>query len=378
MTDMTKNGEAPMGLKVPGEENLQLQEAKKELEEWKNKTKEAENMKAKLTLEELNEEEVKTKAQGEMMALSFEQKQLKEEFTKKQDEVQREINNLSKRKRDLMDQLKEHEDQLLKRKREFSKLQEKFKIYAKIPDTEVVFTGQSDEQVTDDEQPIRAEFVISQRPSVLLEGGQALITFEEDTVAAKILKIGKFSVSCESEILDLKSKKINLDPAVKFEVHLQVSRTQLRVSEVPHSMPEERIKDRLMISFCRPSRGGGEVKEVEYDQNTGTASITFLHPGVADSLALKGEYFVDLDSEVKVQVEPVDKYQLRKFQTFCGFSERTVLFEGIVDVLDQEDLQDHLEIHFQKPRNHGGEIENVQYVSGKTGQVRAFFTCEEE
>lgn len=63
-------------------------------------------------------------------------------------------------------------------------------------------------------------------------------------------------------------------------------------------------------------------------------------------------------------------------QTFCGSSKRTVLLEGIKDVMDQEDLQDSLEIHFQKPRNHGGEIESIEYVSREKGQLTAFFNCD--
>lgn len=43
-------------------------------------------------------------------------------------------------------------------------------------------------------------------------------------------------------------------------------------------MPEERMRDRLEMSFSRPSRGGGEVEGVQYDKNTGTGQITFLHP----------------------------------------------------------------------------------------------------
>lgn len=36
-------------------------------------------------------------------------------------------------------------------------------------------------------------------------------------------------------------------------------------------------------------------------------------------------------------------------------------------------MQDHLEIHFQKPSNYGGEVESIKYVSnGKT--LRAFFS----
>lgn len=363
MTDKMKNGE--------------LEEAMAELESWKNKIKDADDMKAKLTLEKLDEDEVKTTAQKEMIKLSEEREELKRKFNESLMEVQKEITSMRKRKHDLIDKLNKSQDKLQKKRNECVKLQQKFKIYAQILDSKVEFSAKNGEQMDDDEQ-IRAEFVISQRVSVPLEGGQALITFEEEKVASQILRVGKFSVSCESEILDVKAKKINLDPSVKFEVHLQVSRKQLGVSDVAPSLPEDRMKDRLMISFCRPSRGGGEVKEVEYDKKTGKATITFLEPGVADSLVLKGEYLVDLDSEVKVKVDPVYKYELQKFQTFCGSSSRTVLLEGIADVLDQEELQDSLEIHFQKPRNHGGEIEAIEYVSREKGQLTAFFNCEAE
>lgn len=40
---------------------------------------------------------------------------------------------------------------------------------------------------------------------------------------------------------------------------------------------------------------------------------------------------------------------------------RTVLLTGIPDVMDQENLQDMLEIHFQKSSNGGGEIEAILY-----------------
>ncbi len=43
---------------------------------------------------------------------------------------------------------------------------------------------------------------------------------------------------------------------------------------------------------------------------------------------------------------------------------------------DEEDLQDHLEIHFQKPSNYGGEIESIKYTS-KGKALQAFFLCED-
>lgn len=65
-----------------------------------------------------------------------------------------------------------------------------------------------------------------------------------------------------------------------------------------------------------------------------------------------------------------------KFQTFCGIPKRTILLDDIEDIMDEEDLQDHLEIHFQKPSNHGGEIEHIKYTP-KGKALQTIFLCED-
>ncbi|KAM6984985.1 N-myc-interactor, partial [Aplochiton taeniatus] len=227
------------------------------------------------------------------------------------------------------------------------------------------------EQGEDNEQ-VKAVFTITQRPSLLLKGGQALITFEEETVASQILRMAKCSVSCERSTINVKPKILILQPSVKFEVHIDVSKKTLKFSNAPPSIEEDRMKDRLEISFSRPSRGGGEVEGVEYDKTSGTGRITFLDTGVAENLALKRKYCVDLDREVDVNVGLVYDYRLRKFQSFCGSPKRTILLDDIEDTADEEDLQDFLEIHFQKSSNYGGEVESMKYISaGKS--LKAFF-----
>ncbi|KAM7406811.1 hypothetical protein PAMA_002839 [Pampus argenteus] len=314
MADVCKNN--PINGKMVGglEEDNQLVDAKKELEIWKAKVEKADDVKARLTLEKLEEDEAKTKAQQEMFACVKNQQECQKEFTESMKAVQDDILKLGKHKQFLLDKLKRCQAELEAKKTKSTKLKQKFKIYAQIPDTEVKFTCQNKEESDDNNQPIREVFSISQCPTVLLQGGQALITFEEEKVASQILKIAKCSVSCEHTSLDVKAKRITMDPAVKFEIHLSVFTKELMVSNVPPSVPEERMRDRLEISFSRPSRGGGEVERVEYDKDTGTGQITFLHPGVAEGLALRGRYRVDLDSEVNVQVGPIYKYQLRKFE----------------------------------------------------------------
>lgn len=54
------------------------------------------------------------------------------------------------------------------------------KIFAQIPDKEVKFSTQHKEESKGDSQPIRGVFTISQKATMLLQGGQALITFEEE------------------------------------------------------------------------------------------------------------------------------------------------------------------------------------------------------
>ncbi|KAK5861618.1 hypothetical protein PBY51_023000 [Eleginops maclovinus] len=358
------------------EDGGELEGAKKELETWKTKAEKADDVKARLLLEKLNEEEAKGTAMKECLDCAEREKDCDKEFTQSMRAVEDEILNLGNRRQALLDKLKRCQTELEAKRAETTKLKHKFKIYAQIPDTDVNFRSQYQEQIGDGSEPIRGRFLISQRASVRLQGGQALITFEEEKVACQILKIPKCSVSCEHSSVDVKPKRITMDPAVKFEVLLDVSRKEVNVHNIPTSMPEDRMKDRLELSFCRPSRGGGEVERVEYDQNAGSGQITFLHPRIADGLALRGTYRLDVDSEVNVQVGPVYSHQLRRFQTFCGSPKRTVLLEDIEDKEEEEDLQDHLEIHFQKPSNYGGEIESIRYLSG--GKALQAFFCEDQ
>ncbi|XP_028993109.1 N-myc-interactor [Betta splendens] len=356
--------------------NCGSEDAKKELQMWKSKVEKADDAKSRLIMEKLEEDELKAKAKQEMFILVNKQEECDKEFNHSMTALKGEILKLNQQKQHLLAKLRRHQAELDDRRAETTNLQQKFKIYAKIPDTEVNFTTQHKE-TSDDSQPIKGRFTISQKANMLLQGGQALLTFEEENVASQILKIAKCSVSCENLSVDVKPQRIIMDPAVKFEVHLTVSRRQLKFFNVQPSMPEDRIKDRLEMSFSRPSRGGGEVERVEYDVNTGMGCITFLHPGVAGNLVLRGEQRVDFGSEVNVQVGPIYNYELRRFQTFCGVLKRTILLDDIKDIEDEEDLQDHLEIHFQKPSNYGGEIESIKYTS-KGNALQAFFSEEIE
>ncbi|MBN3306553.1 R3HD1 protein, partial [Amia calva] len=161
---------------------------------------------------------------------------------------------------------------------------------------------------------------------------------------------------------------------VLLPVHFSVSKKTVKFSNAPPVLSDERMRDRLEMSFSKPSLGGGEVESVEYNKESGTGLVTFLNTGVAERLTLKKKYPVDTGHPCReIRVSPDFQYQMRKFQTFCGVSKRTVLLAGIEDALDEEDLQDNLEIHFQKPSNYGGEVESIRYISKTTGSAEAYF-----
>lgn len=356
------------------ENHEDFEEALKDLDAWKIKAEKADDVKSRLILEKMEKDEAKQNAQKEMQACVKQQEERQRDFAQSLSTVQDEIQKLSKHRQDLLDHLKRYQTELEAQRAEAIVLKQRFKISIHIPDKEVKFWGVNEDEKDNDSQQIKGVFAISQRSNMLLQGGQALITFEEEEVASRILKIPKCSVSCDDGTVDVKPQTLTMDPAVKFEVHLDVSRKELQVFNIISSMSEQMIRNHLEMSFCRPSRGGGEVQSVDYDKNMGTGKITFLHPGVAVDLSLRGLYRVDLDSEVKMPVGPIYKYQLHQFQTFCGAPKRTILLDVIDDIDNEEDLPDHLEIYFQAPKNYGGEIESVKYIC-RGDNVKAFFHC---
>ncbi|XP_030642940.1 N-myc-interactor-like [Chanos chanos] len=354
-------------------ENDKLAEAIKELDQWKKRCEKADQEKSRLLLEKMDSELEKKQIQKETTDLIEAQERLKGKFSERMQGIQKENTDLEKTIQDLSRKLQKLQQELKAKQAETTSLQQRFKIRAVIPEKRVKFTEVvKNEEEYEEYQNIKGIFTITQRPSFVLRGGQALITFEEEKVADQILRLAKCSVACDTVKMDVKPRQIPLGPSVKFEVHLEVSKRTIKFSQAPLNQDEDRMRDRLEISFSKPSQGGGEVDRVDYDKKTGTGIITFLNTGVAENLSLKRKHCVNAGREVMVDVAPSYDFQLKKFQTFSGVPKRTVLLDGIRDELDEEDLQDHLEIHFQKPSNYGGEVETIKYISKK--ELTAFFS----
>ncbi|XP_059896104.1 N-myc-interactor isoform X2 [Gadus macrocephalus] len=302
-----------------GEEGGEIADALKELEMWKGKVEEATCVKADLVLEATKQEKAKTKANNDMNAALEQQNKYLEECNKATFAIEGDILRLQKENKHLMDRLSGRKDALDLKRTRVDQLTEQLKFSAKIPDIKLKFSEvlkeEEDSEVGEVGEHISGYHTITERPTTVLTGGQALITFEEKKVASQILRMAKCPVPVEKDTLDVIPKSLTLGSAVKFGIQLDVSKKALKFSGVRSDMSQEAIRGHLESSFSRPSRGGGEVERVEYDPDTGTGKVTFLNTGVAERLALIGMYSVDLDAHVTIKVEPVIQYHLDGFQT---------------------------------------------------------------
>ncbi|XP_041116419.1 N-myc-interactor-like isoform X2 [Polyodon spathula] len=358
------------------EDQEELRNLKKELEQLKTQFEKADAVKSRLLLDKLDQEKQKNEAQDEMMVLVQEEKDFWKALENQKQDLEQEALAVAETNHQLRHQINKQKERLKFMRSESESLQQKFKVIAAILEKAVKFTGVEkeipDHKLEEDCLHIQGQFSIIEQPTFTLSGGQALITFEEEQVAERILKLARCPVTVDSAKMDVKPSRVALDPTVKFEVQLNMSLKKIEVSNIPPVLPEERIRDKLELSFSKPSLGGGEVENVDYDKDSGTAVITFVHTGVAERVAMKKTYPFDI-SEVSVSL--CTEHQIKKLQTFCGTSRRTVLLSGVRDILDEEDLQDNLEIHFQKPSNYGGEVENIKYTA--QGQTTVAYFNEE-
>uniref|UniRef100_A0A8C3IQP5 N-myc and STAT interactor n=1 Tax=Chrysemys picta bellii TaxID=8478 RepID=A0A8C3IQP5_CHRPI len=332
-----------INLKVIDHSGAQIDEIdnlKEELEKWKERLEKAEKQKDELLLLKLSADGKRDQTQDELRKLmDLEEEQCKESMIKK-------------------------ENQEIKRE---------------IPKKKMKFTRMENAESDDTFLNTCCLFHIAAKIPFRLQQRQALLTFEEEDVAQKLIRREKHTVSLDNEKIELKAMPVTLETGVKFELHVTISGEKINVSEVPHlPIPDEWIRDKIELNFYKSKQGGGEVKDVRYDRRSRTAIITFLKPGVANNCVKCTKHpFCINEKCFMLSVSPSIEKHLEKFQIFSGISKRTILLSGIQEVEeDEESMQDMIEIHFQKPSNGGGEIENIRYVA--TGTKLAYFEEDTE
>ncbi|NXC97501.1 NMI protein, partial [Certhia brachydactyla] len=92
----------------------------------------------------------------------------------------------------------------------------------------------------------------------------------------------KHCVNLDSTTANVTVKPFELDMGFQFELCVTVSGKNIVVSEIPElPIPEAWMREKLELNFYKTEQaaGGGEIKNVTYTQESGTAVITFLKPG---------------------------------------------------------------------------------------------------
>lgn len=238
-----------------------------------------------------------------------------------------------------------------------------FQIKEDIPEAKVKFTSMETPVSDNQFSNISCSFQVSSQVPYELQRGQALITFENEEVAQNVIRMGLHRVKIEQQEVEVTAKPVPLNSGVRFQFHTDISKMKVDVTGIPDECPENQMRDKLALSFCKSRNGGGEVEHVEYDKQSRSAVITFVQSGVADTILKKKDFPFYIDEKCfRVMVSPhVEKY-LKKFQMFSGISTRTVLLMGLdrTPILDEEVAEDFISIHFQREKNGGGEVDVVK------------------
>ncbi|XP_053554275.1 N-myc-interactor [Bombina bombina] len=346
------------------ENSRQLQE---QYEMWLKKCDVEEKRKTQLLLKKLDAQEAKKEAETRVTDLMKKGEEVSEEKIEKEKLEEREVNDLHQIKAKLVENNQKLEEKLKAITEAYKRIKEEVLIENNLPKNNINF--KETEALKDTNSPKDKDldiscicFVVLNYPFVLKKG-QALLTFEEEHVAQSIIKKKNHEISFSESSSKVTALPVHLCKTVKFEVNLNISSKKMLVENVPFEIPDEYIRDKLEVTFYKSDIGGGEIENVEYDRCNNRATITYLENGVVQNVIKRKEHQFNVNNcNYTVTVQPHISYSLNKLLVFSGISTRTVLLDNINHYEDsEEDIQDSIEIHFQKPSNGGGEVEHTAY-----------------
>lgn len=275
---------------------------------------------------------------------------------KKDEQYQKLIDEMVKENVQLKDEIQKLEVEL----QEATKTAQ---VHEDIPEPNLKFTSLENPENDRRFLNTSCSFQVSSHIPYELQKGEALITFEEEEVAQHVIRMGKHHVQMQDVFVEVMAKPVPLKSGLRFQVHVEVSKLKINVTEIPDELPESQMRDKLELSFSKSRYGGGEVECVEYDKQAGSAVITFVETGVADKILKNKDYPLYINQNChRVVVSSYIETHLKKFQVFSGISKRTVLLTGMedIEVMDEELVEDLINIHFQREKNGGGEVDVVK------------------
>ncbi|XP_036125479.1 interferon-induced 35 kDa protein [Molossus molossus] len=257
--------------------------------------------------------------------------------------------------------------QLKRELRNFPQVQDPFPM----PEVPLVFRGH-----TQQNREVPKSVVSNLQICYPLPGGSALVTFDDPKVANQVLQQKEHKIDLEECRLRVQVQPLELPMVTTIQVSSQKSSRRVLVSGFPANLKlnEEELLDKLEIFFGKTKNGGGDVETRELLH--GGVMLGFAKDEVAQNLCRIGQFTVPLGGQqFPLQVSPYMSGEIQKAEIRSQPVPKSVLVLNIPDVLDGPELQDILQIHFQKPTRGGGEVETLTVVPpGERGL--AIFTAQ--
>nr|XP_034987394.1 N-myc-interactor isoform X3 [Zootoca vivipara] len=381
LVNETENVKEPDKLKTTEEGQVadrRVNEAERERQEWEEKVAKAEKEKAETLLLKLAADEKRCRCQDEFTKLKDQENEALRERMMVQEKHQEELSLINSKNTELKREIQILKARLAKEKAKCGELAQRFRLKNDMPEKKMNFVRLENIKDEDMYMNITCLFHIATKIPFRISQGEVLITFEEECVAQGLIQKHCHNVNFESKVIAMKALPVILERGVTFELHAKISRKQINVSNIPYlNIPQEWMRDKLELNLYK-AKLGGEVQNVTYDQESQMALVTFGQPIAANNIVRCGKCpFRTGEKTHSVLVSPIIEKTLKRFQIYSGVSRRTILLTGIkAEEDDKESVQDMIAIHFQKPRNGGGEVENIKFIS--QGDKVAYFENDAE
>lgn len=281
------------------------------------------------------------------------------------------------RRGSLLHTLQEEQARLKMRLRELQQLKRELrnspqdKVPFPVPEVPLVFRGHIQE-----EMEVPKSLVSDLKICYPLPGGSALVIFDDPKVAKQVLRQKEHRIELEECRLRVQVQPVELPVVTTIQVSSQMSSQRVLVSGFPAKLKlsEEELLDKVELFFGKTKNGGGDVETRELLH--GGVMLGFAKDEVAQNLCRIGQFTVPLGGrQFPLKVSPYMSGEIQKAEIRSQPVPQAVLVLNIPDVLDGPELQDVLQVHFQKPTRGGGEVEALTVVP--PGEQRlAVFTTE--
>ncbi|XP_028268769.1 interferon-induced 35 kDa protein isoform X2 [Parambassis ranga] len=297
-------------------------------------------------------------AQFKDRAVKLAQKLKEEErsYIERLTDSETQLNQLRQEESDLKEKIQMIKAVLQEEEAQKKLLKEQTEVFTAVPEKKVVFLGSTGSADTAQAFEMEANIIYP------MEGGTALITFEEEVVATQILakKLHQVKLGGECSIT-VEARPVHLMLPKAVEINTDVCPHRILISNLPN-MDIHTMLYELEIHFSKSRNGGGEVDTCDLLPDSGNVVLKFVEDSYAKGLAEKELHEVKLQgAKHTVRVTPFLNGKISHFKAESMPCPQTVLLTGIPNVMEPETLQDELEIHFQKFGNGGGEIEAILY-----------------